>query len=271
MPSDGSIPAGREPIRRDATETGAGDEILQVRRLVKVYRGAATPAVDGIDFAVKRGEIFGLLGPNGAGKTTVLSIICTLLRPTSGSVTLCSQDTSLRPTRLRSLFGLAPPEIALYPSLTARENLHYFGSLYGLSGRVLRSRIEKCLELVGLSDRGGTRIDTFSGGMKRRANLAAAILHAPRVLFLDEPTVGIDAQSRNLILENLKTLRDAGATIVYTTHYMEEAENLCGRVAIMDRGKSVAEGTPRSLVAGMDGCANLEESFLRLTGRHLRD
>jgi ABC-2 type transport system ATP-binding protein len=172
---------------------------------------------------------------------------------------------------LRSLFGLAPQEIALYPSLTARENLHYFGSLYGLSGRVLRKRIEECLALVGLSDRDRTRIDTFSGGMKRRANLAAAILHSPRVLFLDEPTVGIDAQSRNLILENLKTLRDDGATIVYTTHYMEEAETLCERVAIMDRGKIVAEGSPRSLVAAMEGCVNLEESFLRLTGRHLRD
>jgi ABC-2 type transport system ATP-binding protein len=271
MPSDGNVPTGREPIRCDAAETGTGDEILQVRRLVKVYRGTATPAVDGIDFAVRRGEIFGLLGPNGAGKTTVISILCTLLRPTSGSVILCSQDTSLRPARLQSLFGLAPQEIALYPSLTARENLHYFGSLYGLSGRVLRRRIEECLALVGLSDRGGTRIDTFSGGMKRRANLAAAILHSPRVLFLDEPTVGIDAQSRNLILENLKTLRDDGATIVYTTHYMEEAENLCGRVAIMDRGKIIAEGSPRSLIAGMDGCSNLEESFLRLTGRNLRD
>lgn len=271
MPSDGNVPAGREPVRGDATETGAGEEILKVHRLVKVYRGAATPAVDGIDFAVRRGEIFGLLGPNGAGKTTVISILCALLRPTSGSVTLCSQDTQRSPARLRSLFGLAPQEIALYPSLTARENLHYFGSLYGLSGRVLRRRIEECLALVGLSDRGGTRIDTFSGGMKRRANLAAAFLHSPRVLFLDEPTVGIDAQSRSLILENLKTLRDGGATIVYTTHYMEEAENLCERVAIMDRGKIVAEGSPRSLVAAMDGCVNLEESFLRLTGRHLRD
>ena len=271
MPSDGDVPTGTEPVPGDATATGAADEILQVRRLVKAYRGAATPAVDGIDFAVRRGEIFGLLGPNGAGKTTVISIICTLLRPTSGSVTLCSQDTEGSPARLRSLFGLAPQEIALYPSLTARENLHYFGSLYGLSGRDLRRRIEECLALVGLSDRGGTRIDTFSGGMKRRANLAAAILHSPRVLFLDEPTVGIDAQSRNLILENLKSLRDDGATIVYTTHYMEEAENLCGRVAIMDRGKIIAEGSPRSLIAGLDGCANLEESFLRLTGRHLRD
>ena len=271
MPSDGNVPPGREPVRRESTGTGDGDEILQVRRLVKVYRGAATPAVDGIDFAVRRGEIFGLLGPNGAGKTTVLSIICTLLRPTSGSVTLCSQDTRQSPARLRGLFGLAPQEIALYPSLTAWENLHYFGSLYGLSGRILRKRIEESLALVGLSDRGDARIDTFSGGMKRRANLAAAILHSPRILFLDEPTVGIDAQSRNLILENLRTLRNGGTTIVYTTHYMEEAETLCERVAIMDRGKIIADGSPRSLIAAVDGCSNLEETFLCLTGRHLRD
>ena len=271
MASESNVPTEREPVRGDATGSGAGDEILKVHRLMKVYHNAETPAVDGIDFVVRRGEIFGLLGPNGAGKTTVISILCTLLRPTSGSVTLCSQDTQRSPARLRSLFGLAPQEIALYPSLTARENLHYFGSLYGLSGRVLRNRIEECLALVGLSDRGGTRIDTFSGGMKRRANLAAAILHSPRVLFLDEPTVGVDAQSRNLILDNLQALRDDGATIVYTTHYMEEAENLCDRVAVMDCGKIVAEGSPRSLVAAMDGCANLEETFLRLTGRHLRD
>lgn len=271
MPSGNNVLPGEEPVPGDAADGGAGDEILRVRRLVKVYRGAETPAVDGIDFAVMRGEIFGLLGPNGAGKTTVLSIVCTLLRPTSGSVSLCPQDPSPGPARLRSLFGLVPQEIALYTSLTARENLHYFGRLYGLSGRVLRRRIEECLALVGLSDRAGSRIDTYSGGMKRRANLAAAILHAPRVLFLDEPTVGIDAQSRHLIFENLKSLRDDGITIVYTTHYMEEAENLCGRVAIMDRGKIVAEGSPQSLIARMDGCGNLEECFLNLTGRHLRD
>ena len=258
-------------MRRCAAVDKPGNGILQVRGLVKIYPGATTPAVDGLDFSVREGEIFGLLGPNGAGKTTVISIVCTLLRPTSGRVTLCSVDTLADPASVRRLFGLAPQEIALYPSLTARENLHYFGRLYGLPGRVLRGRIEECLALVGLSDRGGSRVDTYSGGMKRRANLAAAILHAPPVLFLDEPTVGIDAQSRNLILENLKSLRDAGTTIVYTTHYMEEAESLCGRVAIMDRGKIVAEGSPRSLIARMDGCDNLEECFLSLTGRHLRD
>jgi len=260
------------PAADDAAEMPApSGGVLQVRGLVKVYRGAGTPALNGLDFTVRDGEVFGLLGPNGAGKTTAISIICTLLRPTGGSVTLCGVDTARFPARARRMFGLAPQDIALYPSLTARENLRFFGGLYGLKGRDLRRRIEECLSLVGLRDSGDARIAAFSGGMKRRANLAAAILHSPRVLFLDEPTVGIDAQSRSLILENLSFLRDHGTTMVYTTHYMEEAEALCDRVAVMDRGRILAEGPPRTLAAGMDGCSNLEEAFLRLTGRHLRD
>jgi ABC-2 type transport system ATP-binding protein len=242
-----------------------------VEGLVKVYRGSSVPAVNGLDFSVRTGEIFGLLGPNGAGKTTAISIICTLLRQNAGRVLICSQDTALHPSAVRSLFGLAPQDIALYPSLSARENLRYFGRLYGLTGRKLSSRVEQCLALVGLADRAHTRVDAFSGGMKRRANLAAAILHTPRLLVLDEPTVGIDAQSRNLILENLKGLRDAGMTIVYTTHYMEEAQQICDRVAIMDRGRIMATGTPQGLVNEVEGCSNLEDYFLHLTGKQLRD
>ena len=247
------------------------DDILQVHQLVKVYPGGAVPAVNGLDFTVKSGEVFGLLGPNGAGKTTAISIICTLLRPTSGTATVCSIDTQRDPAAVRRVIGLAPQEIALYPSLTVRENLRYFGRLYGLSGRLLRRQIEDCLARVGLGDTGEKLIAAFSGGMRRRANLAAAILHTPRVLLLDEPTVGIDAQSRNLIFENLKALRAAGMTIVYTTHYMEEAEQLCDRVAIIDKGALVADGTPQALIDRFAGCANLEETFLRLTGTHLRD
>lgn len=248
-----------------------GDTVLLVERLVKVYRGATVPALNGLDFSVRSGEIFGLLGPNGAGKTTAISIICTLLRQTSGRVMLCSQDTALNPSGVRALFGLAPQDIALYPSLSARENLRYFGRLYGLTGRPLSDRIDQCLALVGLSDNADTRVDAFSGGMKRRANLAAAILHTPRLLVLDEPTVGIDAQSRNMILENLKGLRDAGMTILYTTHYMEEAQQLCSRVAIMDRGSIIATGTPGALIGQVEGCTNLEDFFLHLTGKQLRD
>jgi len=220
---------------------------------------------------VREGEVFGLLGPNGAGKTTALSIICALLRPTRGEVTLCSVDTARFPARAKRMFGLAPQDIALYPSLTVRENLRFFGSLYGLSGRALERRIDECLGLVGLDESGALRVSSCSGGMKRRANLAAAVLHSPRVLLLDEPTVGIDAQSRGLILSRLAALRDAGTTLVYTTHYMEEAEALCTRVAVMDRGRILAEGPPRALVSGMDGCSNLEDAFLKMTGRQLRD
>jgi len=246
-------------------------EILKVRDLRKLYRGADIPAVNGLNFTVHKGEVYGLLGPNGAGKTTAISIICTLLHPTSGAVTLCDHDVVNNPAAVRSLFGLAPQDIALYPSLTARENLRYFGSLYGLTGRPLSKRIDECLILVGLSENADTRIDTYSGGMKRRANLAAAILHTPRLLVLDEPTVGIDAQSRNMLLENLKGLRDNGMTIIYTTHYMEEAQQLCNRVAIMDRGAIIATGAPHELISQTDGCANLEDVFLHLTGKQLRD
>jgi ABC-2 type transport system ATP-binding protein len=247
------------------------DEILRVRRLVKRYPGSAAPAVNGLDFTVAPGECFGLLGPNGAGKTTAISVICTLLRPTSGSVEVCGIDAQRDPVAVRRVIGLAPQDVALYTSLTARENLEYFGRLCGLSGRTLQSRIEECLALVGLEDTSEKRVSTFSGGMRRRANLAAAILHAPRVLLLDEPTVGIDAQSRNLILDNLRVLRAAGMTLVYTTHYMEEAAQLCDRIAIIDQGSLVASGEPQALVGRIDGCANLEDLFLRLTGTRLRD
>jgi ABC-2 type transport system ATP-binding protein len=250
--------------RRDAP-------VLQVEQLVKVYPGASVAAVNGLDFSVRSGEIFGLLGPNGAGKTTAISIICTLLRQSSGRVLLGGHDTALHPAAVRDLFGLAPQELALYPSLSARENLRYFGRLYGLTGRALASRIDHCLALVGLADNADTRIAAYSGGMKRRANLAAAILHDPPLLILDEPTVGIDAQSRHLILENLKGLRAAGTTILYTTHYMEEAEQLCRRVAVMDRGRIIATGTPAELIGEVEGCRNLEELFLHLTGKQLRD
>ncbi len=246
-------------------------DILKVRNLVKLYRGTAIPAINGLDFTVRKGEIYGLLGPNGAGKTTAISIICTLLKPTSGSVTLCDHDVVNDPAAVRPFFGLAPQELALYPSLTARENLRYFGRLYGLTGRTLSERIDHCLALAGLLDNADTRVDTFSGGMKRRANLAAAILHTPQLLVLDEPTVGIDAQSRNMLLENLKVLSDAGMTIIYTTHYMEEAQQLCSRVAVMDKGSIIATGAPQELINQTDGCDNLEDVFLQLTGKHLRD
>jgi ABC-2 type transport system ATP-binding protein len=245
--------------------------ILTVRNLVKLYRGATVAAVNDLNFQVGQGECFGLLGPNGAGKTTAISILCTLLRPTSGTVTLCGYDVVTAPASVRPLFGLAPQELALYPGLTARENLRYFGRLYGLRGKGLEQRIDTCLETVGLGASGDRRIDEYSGGMKRRANLAAAIIHQPRVLLLDEPTVGIDAQSRNLILENLATFHQEGMTIIYTTHYMEEAQQLCTRVGIMDNGTIIAGGAPSGLLEQYPDCTSLEDVFLKLTGKQLRD
>ena len=252
-------------------DAAAPARALEVRQLVKIYRGATRPALDGLDVVIEPGEVFGLLGPNGAGKTTAISILCTLLKPTSGSLSIFGVDVLRQPARVRRLIGLVPQEIALYPMLSARENLAYFGRLHGLRGDELRERVDTCLELVSLQDHADRRVAGFSGGMKRRANLAVGILHRPRLLFLDEPTVGIDAQSRHMILENLGRLRETGMTMVYTTHYMEEAQQLCDRIAIVDAGRVIAEGSPRELIAGVADCGNLEALFLHLTGRQLRD
>ncbi|MBE0500502.1 MAG: ATP-binding cassette domain-containing protein [Desulfuromonadales bacterium] len=244
---------------------------LCLKGLVKIYPDADRPAVDGLTLNVARGTIFGLLGPNGAGKTTAISILCTLLRPTSGTVTVLGHDVVQQADQIRRLIGLVPQEIALYPSLTARENLRYFARIQRISGKRIEERVAQCLDLVGLGDCADRRIATYSGGMKRRANLAVGVLHEPAILFLDEPTVGIDAQSRNLILERLAELNCAGMTLIYTTHYMEEAQQLCDEIAIIDSGKVLAQGRPEQLVDDAADCANLEELFLALTGKTLRD
>ncbi len=245
--------------------------ILSTKKLYKVYSGAAKAAVDDISLDVQRGTIYGLLGPNGAGKTTTISILCTLLRPTSGVASILGYDVVKQANAVRRRFGLVPQDIALYPSLTARENLRYFAQMLGVPKKILTERIDESLELVGLLDYGNQRIATYSGGMKRRANLAVGILHQPEILFLDEPTVGIDAQSRNLILERLEELNRRGMTIIYTTHYMEEAQQICNQVAIVDSGKVIVAGNPAKLVAAAANCENLEELFLTLTGKQLRD
>lgn len=245
--------------------------ILSIETLSKLYPGCEQPAVDSLSITVERGSIFGLLGPNGAGKTTTISILCTLLRPTSGTVTVLGHDVVSQANQVRRRIGLVPQEIALYPSLTARENLRYFARVLGLPKKQLEARVEESLELVGLLDCADQRIDTYSGGMKRRANLAVGVLHRPEILFLDEPTVGIDAQSRNLILERLAELNRAGMTLIYTTHYMEEVQQLCDQIAIIDAGKVIASGSPSKLVAEQSDCQNLEELFLKLTGKQLRD
>lgn len=252
-------------------ETPQETPLVQVMELVKFYRQAQEAALDGLSFSIDYGEIFGLLGPNGAGKTTAISILCGLLEPSDGEVWIEEIDVRRQRQQLRPLIGFVPQEIALYERLTVWENLRYFAHLQGLRGPKLTQRLDECLQLAGLQEVAHRQISTFSGGMKRRANLIAGILHRPRLLLLDEPTVGIDVQSRNMIFESLRRLNNEGMTILYTTHYMEEAEQLCTRVAILDEGKLVTQGSPEQLIAQHPPCANLEQLFLQLTGKELRD
>jgi len=210
-------------------------------------------AVCGVDLEIVRGEIFGLLGPNGAGKTTMISMLTGLLAPDRGEVLLDGQSLTPEARSVKAHIGLVPQELALYPTLSARDNLLFFGRIYGLRGKRLRQRVDAVLELVGLTARAGDAIETYSGGMKRRINIAAGLLHEPDVLFLDEPTVGVDPQSRNAIFESVEALNRAGVTILYTTHYMEEAQRLCHRVAIMDMGNVIALDTPDALIRRLAG------------------
>jgi ABC-2 type transport system ATP-binding protein len=223
------------------------DPVLDCHGLRKTY--GERVAVDGVGFAIARGETYGLLGPNGAGKTTTISIVCGLLDRDAGEVTVAGRPMRPGATAAKAAIGLVPQEVALYDNLTAAENLAFFGSLQGLDGAVLTQRVAEALEIVGLTDRAHDRIHQYSGGMKRRANIAAGLLHHPQLLVLDEPTVGVDPQSRNAILESIEALGGEGLSVLYTTHYMEEAQRLCDRVGIIDEGRLVAEGTRRELVA----------------------
>jgi ABC-2 type transport system ATP-binding protein len=245
--------------------------ILQAENIVKRYPGAAGRALDQLTLHIPEGQIFGLLGPNGAGKTTAVSICSTLMKPTAGHLSVWGQNPMKNSRSIREMIGLAPQDIALYGALSARENLAYFGRMYGLKGERLGQRVTACLEAVGLANQADQPVGIFSGGMKRRANLAAAIVHEPRLLFLDEPTVGVDAQSRALIMDLLAGMKQGGTTMVYTTHYMEEAAALCDTVAIMDAGRLIAEGSPANLLERYPEAASLGELFLQLTGKTLRD
>ena len=212
-------------------------------------------AVDGVGFEVGQGEIFGLLGPNGAGKTTFISMLCCLLEPTSGTAMIDSKDLSKDGMSIRRVIGVVPQEVSLYPALSAYDNLKFYGKMYDVSGDELEERIEKLLKIVGLEGRARDLIKTYSGGMKRRINLAAALIHNPKVLLLDEPTLGLDPQTRIKIHELIKKLNEDGVTILLTTHYMDEAEKLCNRVGIMDNGRIVAIDTVErllELVGGID-------------------
>jgi ABC-2 type transport system ATP-binding protein len=250
-----------------------GGWIIRTEGLSLRYRGAGEDAVAGLDISIERGTIHGILGPNGAGKTSTLSMLCGLLSPTSGRVRF-SDDIDA--TAVKRSIGFVPQDLALYPGLTGRENLAFFGRLYGVTGKAARKRIDALLDMAGLADRADEPIRRYSTGMKRRLNLAAGLVHSPPILLLDEPTVGIDPQSRNRILEAVLDLRTSGASILYTTHYMEEASRLCDVVSIMDRGRILLEGEPSVLVAEhgrkrTEVEPSLETIFLDITGRGLRD
>ena len=249
----------------------AGTAIIEIKNLSKTFRNATEPAVDGISFSINRNEIFGLLGPNGAGKTTTISILCGLFPPTTGTVTIDGKDLRKDLDAIKKIIGIVPQDIALYSTLSARENLRFYGSMYGLHGNDLKEKIELWLKKLGLTDAANRQVSTYSGGMKRRVNLIAGVIHQPKILFLDEPTVGVDVQSRNVIIEHLKEINALGTTIIYTSHHMEEAENFCTRVSIIDHGKILTQGTPGELISNNQGSTNLENVFLNLTNRKLRD
>ena len=237
----------------------------------------AALALDGLSLTVKQGEVFGLLGPNGAGKSTTVHLAVGLIAPDAGTIAIASQGAPTEPA-VRRQIGVAPQALALYDLLSAEENLRFIAQLHGLDGTTLRERVDWALAFVGLTDRRRSRVAAYSGGMKRRLNMAAALVHDPSLILLDEPTAGVDPQSRNQIFENIRALQKLGRTVIYTTHYMEEAERLCDRVAIIDHGRLLALGTvqelldahgvaPRMVLQG----GTLEEVFLKLTGRRLRD
>jgi ABC-2 type transport system ATP-binding protein len=245
--------------------------ILDADNLHKTFDG--NHAVRGVSFVIEEREIFGLLGPNGAGKTTTIRMLATVLAPDSGHVSIAGNRVDTDAAAVRKLIGVCPQELALYPELSARDNLIFFGRMTGLRAADARERAADMLELLGLADRGRDAVSKFSGGMKRRINIGIALMGRPRLLFLDEPTVGIDPQSRNHIFETVLQLRDEGMSVLYTTHYMEEADRLCDRIGILDHGDMVALGTAADLKRRLGDAPgiSLEQVFLELTGHSLRD
>ena len=248
---------------------------VDVRNLVKTFD--KHEAVKGVSFTIGKGEIFGLLGPNGAGKSTTINMMCGYLEPTSGDTLIDGLSVTQQPRKVKRTLGVVPQEIALYKDLTSMENLEFFGEIYGLSAKERRERAEDVLHFVGLYDRRNEPIKNFSGGMQRRINMAIAMIHRPAFLMMDEPTVGVDPQSRENIFDTIEKLRDQGTTILYTTHYMEEAERMCNHIAIMDEGHIIALGTLEQLLAMRDQAREvqrphgLQELFIQLTGKTLRD
>lgn len=246
--------------------------IVKLTNLTKKYDSHVV--VDGLNLEIKKGEIFGLLGPNGAGKSTTMNMICSIVRPTGGEIKIFDKDIKKHKKEITHKIGFIPQEIAIHGNLKAWENVELFTSLYGVKGAALKEAVQESLDYVGLSDKKNEFARKFSGGMKRRLNIACVIGHKPEVLIFDEPTVGIDPQSRNFILEKIKESNKNGATVIYTSHYMEEVEAICTRIAIMDNGKIIACGTKeelKRLVSDDVDSISLEQVFLTLTGKNLRD
>ena len=244
--------------------------IIEIKNLYKIYRGNTNPAVNNLSLTIERGEIFGILGPNGAGKTTTINILCGLLHFVSDKLNICSYSVKDELEKIKPLIGVVPQDIALYPTLTAYENLKIFGGIYGMKKKELNERVDELLKIFGLEKYKNRYVSKYSGGMKRRVNLIAGLLHHPQLLFLDEPTVGIDVQSRRVILDNLKEINNSGTTIVYTSHHLSEAETFCTNIALIDDGQVICQGEPKQLIS-QNKVETLEELFLQKTGKNLRD
>jgi len=243
---------------------------IQIENITKRYKSAEEDSLSVVSLQINESDVYGLLGPNGAGKTTLISILCGIIPPSQGSIQYYIAGKKINEKERRSLLGFVPQEYAFYQELTPRQNLDYFGAMYNLSKTELSERIDKLLDELGLAKVADKEVSTFSGGMKRRVNLAIGLIHRPSILFLDEPTVGVDVQSKNAIIKYLEEINRAGTTIVYTSHHMSEAEEFCNRIALIDHGKVVVEGGLSELLIE-NGAANLQSLFIKLTGEEYRD
>lgn len=244
---------------------------IEIVDLHKVYKGSFAPALDGFSFTVRENQVMGLLGPNGAGKTTSINILCGLTAPNSGQAHIFGKDCIKDTVEIRRMIGMVPQRIALFGNLTAWENFMYIGRLYDLPDHIIKSRAQNLLERLGLEKHADKRIAQYSGGMKRRANIIASLLHEPELLILDEPTAGVDVQSRAMIIDFLKEYHRQGKTILYTSHLLDEAEQICDEVVIIDEGRFVISGSPKGLVSRTPGSKKLEDVFLHYTGHLVRD
>ena len=245
--------------------------LVDIQQVSKKYKDAPKAAISNLSLTISRGDVFGLLGPNGAGKTTFISMLCGLFTPDSGEIYINGQTHKTHSKECKQAIGIVPQEIALYPTLTAWENLMFLGHMYGLSGKLLKDNIKEHLTILGLEHNMHQKVASYSGGMKRRVNLIAGLLHNPQLLILDEPTVGVDIQSKQAIIEHLKKLnRENGMTILYTSHHLEEAEDFCKYIAIIDDGQLVTQGATTQLIAD-NHCHSIEEVYLKITGMKFRD